>query len=176
MRCEKYLDALRNMRKEAVTKHSTRGERVIGSLFPNRGTGWPSGWTQSKLEQVNHFKHWVFVAIDTILCKTSSIYPNIAYIVDKPKPGHTVKACQRGLMNLAGRGFGGSPEIDGQGLGGNRPQALFSDGGHSFLTVGEYRSKALSVVKPHEELEPVEADHHLRRLIENPNPLDTFFS
>ena len=39
-----------------------------------------------------------------------------------------------------------------------------SGGGHSFLTVGEYRSKALGdVVKPHEDLEPLEEDHPLQR-------------
>ncbi len=40
---------------------------------------------------------------------------------------------------------------------------------------GGYQRKALSQVKPHEELEPVEYDHPLRRLIENPNPWDTWF-
>jgi hypothetical protein len=43
------------------------------------------------------------------------------------------------------------------------------------MTMGEYRSKALSVVKPHEDLEPLENDHPLRRLWENPNPVDTSF-
>jgi hypothetical protein len=58
---------------------------------------------------------------------------------------------------------------------GNTNPVGLSDGGCSFLTMGEYRSKALSVVKPHEELEPLEIDHPLRRLMENPNPWDTAF-
>jgi hypothetical protein len=68
-------------------------------------------------------------------------------------------------MNATGRGFGGSYEI--QGFGGT--------GADSYLTVGEWRSKALSVIKPHEELEPLENEHPLRQLIENPNPIDTYF-
>ena len=103
--------------------------------------------------------------------------PNIAYVMNEHVPGRTTKACHRGLMNLQGKGFWGSYSI-GQGSmvdygGGWNPDAMCSDGGHSFLTMGEYRSKALSVVKPHEELEPVEPWHPLRRLIENPNPVDT---
>lgn len=64
-------------------------------------------------------------------------------------------------MNALTGGFGGTWE--------------FSHGGHSWMTMGEWRSKALSVVKPHEELEPLEADHPYRRLCENPNPYDTQF-
>lgn len=51
----------------------------------------------------------------------------------------------------------------------------FSGGGHSFLTMGEWRSKALSVVETHENLMPMEADHPLPRLMANPNPVDTYF-
>jgi hypothetical protein len=39
MKCERFLSDLRQ-RKEVV-KSASRGERVMGSLFPNRGTGWP---------------------------------------------------------------------------------------------------------------------------------------
>jgi 2'-5' RNA ligase/phage portal protein BeeE len=114
--------------------------------------------------------------------------PNLAYVVDAPKPGLTVKACQRAFHNLTNGSFGGSATFGGSGAivdytGNNwnpdkplnRGDLSFSSGGHSFLTIGEYRSKALSVIKPHEELEPLEADHHLRRLLENPNKYDTTF-
>jgi hypothetical protein len=39
--------------------------------------------------------------------------------------------------------------------------------------MGESRCKALSVVEPHKELESLETHHPLRRLIENPNRVDT---
>jgi phage portal protein BeeE len=188
LRTSKYLPALQQLRG-LREKKATRGERVISSLFPQRGSSYPGAWGTNKVEQVNHLVSWIYVAVHTICSRTASIMPNLAYVSDVPKPGVTTKACQRGLMNLGGRGFGGSPTV---GFGGNRtrdsgsngsmieysnwdPSALCSGGGHSFLTMGEYRSKALSVVKPHEELEPLESDHILRRLIENPNPVDTSF-
>ncbi len=182
LECEKYLNRLRE-------KRATRGEKVLGSLFPTRGTGWPGGWSQDRLEQVLHYKNWLFVAIDTILCKTASITPNMAYVHDKPVRGVTTKACHRGLMNSQGGGFGGGYEVkwgtDGASMTPQYAQRYtnrafhsgvgLTEGGHSWMTMGEYRSKALSVVKPHEDLEPLENDHPLRRLWENPNPVDTSF-
>lgn len=211
MKCEKFLNALRSARGGAVRKRASRGEMVLGSLFPNRGTGWPGGWSQDRLEQVLHLTRWVYVCANLICSKTASIMPNLAYVVDASKPGVTVKAGCRGLLNLMNRGFGGSTDVGGgydyrlksvangaaynyaedwRGVVG-RPYSVaafhplgpadggvefgFSDGGHSWLTMGEYRSKSLSVVKPHEDLEPLESDHPLRRLIENPNPVDTHY-
>lgn len=212
MKCDKYLSALRATRGGTeVRKRASRGELVLGSLFPNRGTGWPGGWSQDRLEQVLHLTRWVYVCANLICSKTASIMPNLGYVVDAPKPGITVKAGRRGLLNLMDRGFGGSTDVGGSynyklksmtnGTSYNysedwrdvvnRPyhgstfhpmgpaeggvEFGFSDGGHSWLTMGEYRSKSLSVVKPHEDLEPLESDHPLRRLIENPNPVDTHF-
>ena len=123
---------------------------------------------------------------------------------NKRVPGVTTKVCDRGLMNAMGRGFGGSSHVSAinRPLSWNPPTELekhryerngqtggewqdysrlpgtdqmVGGGGSSYLTIGEYRSKALSVVKPHQELEPLESKHLLRRLIENPNPVDTHF-
>lgn len=207
MRVDKYIRGLRN----GVAKKASPGERVLTSLFPNRGTGWPGGWSQDRMEQVLHLTRWVYVCANLICSKTASIMPNLAYVVDTPKRGVTVKAGRRGLHNLMGRGFGGSTDVGGSydyrlksvlngsaydysqpwedvskavypgstfypmGPANGGKEFGFSDGGHSWLTMGEYRSKALSVVKPHDELEPLESDHPYRRLIENPNPVDTHF-
>ena len=35
MKCEKYLQALRSARNGEVRKRASRGELVLGSLFPN---------------------------------------------------------------------------------------------------------------------------------------------
>jgi phage portal protein BeeE/2'-5' RNA ligase len=110
------------------------------------------------VEQVLHFKNWTFVAVDCIASKVASIVPNIAYVHDEPVKGVTTKAWARG--GCAG-GFGST--------------GLVSSGGHSFLTMGEYRSKALSVVKPHEDISPLPNDHELRRLVDSPNAVDTWF-
>ena len=158
-----------------------------------------------------HLTRWVYVYANLICSKLASIMPNMAYVVDAPKPGVTVKAGQRGLLNLMNRGFGASTDVGGGydyrlktvangaaysysedwrdvvdrsyagttfhplGPAAGGEEIGFSDGCHSWLTMGEYRSKALSVVKPHEDLEPLESDHPLRRNIENPNPFDTHY-
>ena len=134
MRVDKFLPLLKAAQ---VLKKAPRGERVLASLFPNRGVGWPGGWSQDRLEQTLHHRHWVYCAINCFASRLGCITPNLAHVTDQPIPGRTTKACRRGL--------GDSYEQFGQ-------SQFFSDGGHSFLTMGAYRSKALSVVKPHEEL------------------------
>jgi predicted double-glycine peptidase len=156
MKSSKYLPSLRSA-STVREKHATRGERILGSLFPNRGTGFPGGWSQDRVEQVLHYKNWIYTAVDLICSQIAAITPNLAYVVDAPKPGITTKAGRRGWQDS----FGQEP--------------FLSEGGHSYLTMGAYRSKALSVIKPHEELEPLESFHPLRRLMENPNPVDTCF-
>lgn len=131
-----------------VAKRASRGERVMGALFPNRGIGWPGGWSQDRLEQVTHLKNWTYVAVKAVANQVAQTMPNLAYVRAK-RPGGS-KSYRRAPQHvgLAGR---------------------------SFLTVGSYYRKALSVVQPEDELEPLEHDHPLRRLIENPNPVDSTF-
>lgn len=157
LKSSKFMPAL----QRGVQKRATPGERVMGKLFPN--SSYVANWSQNRYEQVQHMVDWQFIAIRCIWDKIASIVPNLAYVTDANhhRPGVTTKACHRGLMNLHGAGFGGSPTI--------------SHGGHSFLTIGEWKSKALSVVKPHEELEPLESNHPLRELVECPNAEDTLF-
>ena len=160
MKFRQYASQVKALSRQ-VTKSATKGERILGALFPNRGTGFPGGWSQNRLEQVQHLRNWTYVFINCICSKIASLMPNLAMVHDQPIAGKTTKACQRGLMNATHGTWGGSSSI--------------SMGGHSFLTMGEYRSKALSAVKPHEELEPLELNHELRRLVENPNPVDTSY-
>lgn len=203
LQCTRFLPTLKQIAARGVTKptrQASPSERVIASLFPATSS-YPGTWGGRHYEEVYHFKNWTYVVIDLIASKIASLVPNVAYVSSQEKPGRTVKACQRGLMNMMGRGFGGTPyiggqyqkndigsnehgykpykgEVYGQYVGTDRYHAneLTSNGmGSSFLTIGEYLGKALSVVKPHENLEPLEGDHHLRSLIDNPNPVDTFF-
>lgn len=53
MKVDSYLPALRGIRR-SVQKRATPGERVLAALFPSRGTGWPGGWSQDRLEQVKY--------------------------------------------------------------------------------------------------------------------------
>lgn len=161
------------------------------------------------MQQVQHMCNWAYVYIDLICSKLASITPNIAYVTDQPVLGKTTKACQRGLNNLLGRGYGGSPFVGGSyqsaGIihydtygravgptkgtvsgtyvgtdGWDRREVTtgsqsFGGSGDSFLTRGEYYGKSLGVLQPHEELEPLEAEHPYRRLLNNPNPFDTLY-
>lgn len=106
----------------------SRGERLLGSLFPNQGTGWPGGWSQNRVEQVLHMKHWVYIAVDSIAKKVGQHMPSCAYLQDKEIPGITTKA-----------------------------------------------HKALSVVNPLEDIQPLSINHPLRELLNNPNPHDTSY-
>lgn len=133
MKCQQYRKA-------------SKGERVMGALFPSRGAGWPGSWSSDRVAQVQHITGIVYQCIDTISSVMAQILPNIAY-VSFQKP-------QRILQKW------------------RTPQQV-SFLGHTVSTC--YYRKALSVIKPHEELEPVEHDHPLRRLIENPNAVDTYF-
>ena len=38
----------------SVQKRATPGEKVMGRLFPNRGTGYPGGWSADRWEQACH--------------------------------------------------------------------------------------------------------------------------
>lgn len=172
MRSTKYLPALKQLNRRM--SHAPRGERIMSSLYPYRGSGY-GWWGQNMYEQVQHFKNWTYVACNIICSKVGSMAPNMAYVGDQHVPGKTAKACQRGFANILGRGYGASGEIAAS-QGGYFPGAnMFSDSGQTYLTIGEYRSKSLSVIKPHEELEPLENWHPLRRLLDNPNSVDTMF-
>jgi hypothetical protein len=187
----RHLPRLRSLGGQ-VQKHATPGERVIGSLFTYRGGGWSGDWTRNRTEQALHLRNWTYVAVHTICSKLAGILPNLAFVVDREvaaqNPGTTVKACERGLRNGVDGSWNDRSVIKAYGANATLPPLgsygrhlgfggteLISEGPHSWLTMGAYRSKALSVVKPHEELEPLPANHRLRRLVENPNPVDSYF-
>lgn len=43
---------------------------------------WPGGWSQDRLEQVRHFRHWVYVAVRAIMDKAANSPPNLDYVTD----------------------------------------------------------------------------------------------
>lgn len=109
----------------------TRGERTLARLFPAGGYGWPGGWSQDRLEQVSHYRHWVFVAVRARCEKFAELQPNLAHVKN-------LKPRRKQLHSL------------------------------------RYR-KALMPIKAHEDLEPVDPDHPLARLIQEPNPVDSWW-
>ncbi len=200
--CAKYIPAVREVRKRA-----SRGEKVLGQLFPSRGSGFPGGWSQDRLEAVFHMKNWVAIAVDAICSLVAQLVPNIAYVSNgadnEGKPRHKSQWLDHD-RNGFGQGNGylelspnidrpysreidqvkpGSPYI--KALNGRHngwdlnvtdvPKLPYVSANPNIFQFGGYQRKALSQVKPHEEVEPVEYDHPARRLIENPNPWDTWF-
>ncbi len=139
-----------------MEKHAMRGrvkpaigEKIMGALMPYRGYPWSND--QDRWTQIQHLKNWTGVGIDIIAKLAAQLVPNIAYI----RPQRT-RNSQKWFTHDYGR------------------MQTLDYGGHSFVS-GSYRRKALGVIKPHEEIEPVESDHPLRLLIENPNAWDTQF-
>ncbi len=143
---------LKAMRREQgrQVRAAARGEKIMAAMMPNRGYSWTS-WTQDRAKQVQHMKNWVGTCIDKIANLCAQQVPNVAYVRPK-RDSRTQKVFRHDYSRMS----------------------YIDCGDHSFIS-GTYQRKALGVVKPHEELEPVEEDHPLRRLIESPNDWDTQF-
>lgn len=193
--CSKYVPSIREVRKRA-----SRGEKILGQLFPSRGSGFPGGWSQDRLEQVFHLRNWTAIAIDAICSLVAQLVPNIAYVSDgtlkEGKHRHQEKWLDHD-RNGIGQGNGYlqlAPAHTGNGslyrnIGASKHNGWdvsvtlekeyqnlpYVPANPNVFQFGGYQRKALSQVKPHEEVEPVEYDHPARRLIENPNPWDTWF-
>lgn len=172
----KQKEELRSQGGRYVEKRATPGERVLGALFPNRGVGFPGGWSQDRLEQVLHMKNWTYVAIHAICKQIAQRLPNMALVSHYDKPRRIEKSFLSEFGNWERRGVEEYSSIvdksfqDHQNFHQRKTYA-----GQRFISSGSYFRKALSVVKPHEELEPLPMEHPLRRLMDNPNPLDTHF-
>lgn len=99
------------------------------SLYPYTGA-----WTDSRLEQVRHFKSWTFIAISSIAEQIAKHKPNISYV-----------------RSAAGKET-------------NREK---------FFLKGIPRTRALTPLQSYEDLVPVENNHPLYRLLEDPNDPDS---
>jgi HK97 family phage portal protein len=121
------------------------------SLFLGSGVGTPTPpltsllWTDSRYEQVRHFRNWVYVAIDRIATDFAMHAPNVSYL--------------REQKISKDRGS---------------PQKLLSYG-TVYPGSGISRRKALTPLRAHEMLEPVSSDHPAARLLQDPNEPDTAF-
>jgi HK97 family phage portal protein len=173
-----------------IIKRATPGEAWMSRLLPNRGFGYGgSTWTQgSKLEQINHYTNWSFVAINCIARNLAKHVPNMARVSHQRKPGKTFKYSQAPIG-----AFGGTTHVNMASrtdlvhvkdhANGNlvvtdvKPTWAdhYGFGSQGIITSGSYYKKALSVVKPHEELAPLTPDDPLTRLFDNPNPVDTTY-
>jgi HK97 family phage portal protein len=107
--------------------------------FANGPAGAPlvGAWTDSRYEQVRHYKHWVYVAVSKICDKVASSLPNVSVVRDTANPERLLHA---------------KPDL--------------------WLPPGS-KSKALAPLQVHEELEPVDNDHPLVKLLRDANDVDS---
>lgn len=91
-----------------------------------------TAWTDNRIEQVRHFRHWIYVCVNKIARKVSSQYPNVSWVRDR-RDDHEKER----------------------------------------LLGPHFRTRALTPLLTHEELEPVETGHPLLELLLSPNDLDT---
>lgn len=63
------------------TRAKSVGERIMaGMLSGVGGYGWPGGWSQDRIEQVMHYKHWTYISVNCIARKIAGLTPNLALV------------------------------------------------------------------------------------------------
>jgi len=77
--------AKRKRKPKAATGYGGRELSDLLTFGPQYGP-YSGGWTRNRLEQVQVFKHWVFVAIDRIASKLASRIPNVSLVTSEKDP------------------------------------------------------------------------------------------
>lgn len=78
--------------------------RVLGgAMSGGMGRTYPGGWTADRREQVRHFQHWVFVAVNTIANNIAKLSPNIAFVHNDEQGGGTGSRVQKELLHYSRR-------------------------------------------------------------------------
>ncbi len=70
-----------NKKSRPRKKNKKNNNRDLAALLTHGASLWPytGAWTDSRIEQVRHMKHWVYVAIDRIATKIAQHPPNVSY-------------------------------------------------------------------------------------------------
>lgn len=125
---------------------SSSHREMAALLQYGTGLGTFSGaWTDSRIELVRHFRHWVYIAIDRIATKVATQVPNVTHVVSRNKNKSKHAADEKRYR---------------------KRQPCLS---------AYARSKALTPLRSHEDLQPVDDDHPLLRLLHDPNEPDTAY-
>lgn len=106
---------------------------------------WTSAWTDSRVNQVQEFRRWVFCAVDVVASRIAERRPNLSYL----------------------RHEGDTKASSGRESRESRQQAE-----RKFLP---QRERALTPLASHQWLEPLEPNHPLARLMADPNEPDTAY-
>lgn len=120
---------------ERIGTRSGRKKRELSSFIaPGPGSGLFAGaWTDSRLEQVRHFRHWVFVAVERLADRVASQAVNVGRLI------HSEAEPAKRYLNYPAR------------------------------------RKALTPLRGRHDLEPVDDDHQLVRLLSDPNEPDVAY-
>ena len=87
----RIVEALKSFWKSLWMGRS--GSREMASLL-SRGAGlgtFSGAWTDSRIELVRHFRHWVYIAIDRIASRVAIQVPNVTLIRTPENPGDVGK-------------------------------------------------------------------------------------
>ena len=134
------------------------GEAVLSWMLGGYGGPglWPGSWTSNRIEQVQHFRHFVWEAIQMTMRLATKEPPMVVRV--------TPKNDQLEHKMLTKNWLGGK---------GSRPPD------RRFLTAKEFgfgrlgMQKMQQMVRPHESFEHVEENDPLKRLLARPNDWDT---
>lgn len=133
------------------------GEQAIARMWPSggAGAGGPGAWQFERIEQVRHYRHWVYTCVDFLATQVSSVPPQVAHSVD-PDEKKLWDASRRIDVRKAAI------------LG--RPAPLAE---RKF--VSQFVRKGIGGQIGHnEELEYADSTHPLSQLLMNPNGPDTW--
>jgi phage portal protein BeeE len=136
----RLLDRLRKGAARLLLKSA--GEARLAEMIGGwRFGGYPGTWTGDRVEQVRHYKHWVYRAVDSIARMVAT---------EPPCVGRVTSTADR--KSHAARGKALPPR-------------------HFLDAAG--RKKALTALRPQDEIEYVENAHPLAELLRDPNEPDT---
>ena len=132
----------------------SKGERQIVALLPHSiGTG--IGWTANRYELANQFRGWNYVAINAIAESCAEMTPRVARMHGEDEVKQTEKRLAKKYKSDK-----------------RRKRAALASYRRKFLSAVVRKKAMVSRLQTGDELEPVEHDHRLVRLLNRPNPID----
>ncbi len=136
-------------------RHGRSGDetfaRIMGAY--NVGGTNPSAWSGNRINQVQHYRHWVYRAIATIMTLATN---------EPPYAVRTGQAEQQKRYNQAVHKWA-------KGIGPEPPLIPWMPG----FVLNKSLAKSTHSLKPNENFIHLDEDHDLQLLLNNPNDMDT---
>lgn len=155
----KFLDSLRYGIGKAATwvAQKSIGERRVAEMIGGfRYGGYPGTWTGDRIEQVRHYRHWVYRAIEAI-GRQLAAQPPVAGKITSPGEAKQYRSRVKEFRRKARDPYG---------------LATLPFPERRFVHPATKR-KAVGSIRIDEEVEYVSTDHDLMRLLRDPNGPDT---